>query len=72
MNVGNIIEGSPVIIRSRVDEDEIWRGTMGTVDRDSANTEDSSSMYYGMVDTSGSQTSSSTYPFMCIWTLQTV
>lgn len=63
MNVGNIIEGSPVIIRSRVDEDEIWRGTMGTVDRDSANTEDSSSMYYGMVDTSGSQTSSSTYPF---------
>ena len=30
MNVQNIIEGDPVIIRSRVDSSQIWKGTMGT------------------------------------------
>ena len=62
MNIGNIIEGEPVIVRSRVDENQIWRGTMGTVDRESANS-DSSSAMYGMMTTGDSQTSSSTYPF---------
>lgn len=63
MNIGNIIEGQPVIIRSRVDESQTWKGTMGTVDRESANSDSSSSMY-GLMDASGdSQTSSSTYPF---------
>lgn len=62
MNADSIIEGDPVIVRSRVDEEQIWRGTMGTVDRESANTDSSSSMY-GMVDTGNEQTTSSTYPF---------
>ena len=39
MNANSIIEGDPVIIRSRVDENQIWKGTMGSVDRDSANSQ---------------------------------
>ena len=63
MNVQNIIEGDPVIIRSRVDSSQIWKGTMGTVDRESATSSNSSSSF-GMTDSSGdSQTSTSTYPF---------
>lgn len=63
MNVQNIIEGNPVIIRSRVDSSQTWKGTMGTIDRESATSSNSSSSL-GMVDSSGdSQTSTSTYPF---------
>ena len=63
MNVQNIIEGDPVIIRSRVDSSQTWKGTMGTVDRESATSSNSSSSF-GMMDSSGdSQTSTSTYPF---------
>lgn len=57
-----LLEGEPMIIRSRIDEAETWRGTMGSVDRENA-VSDNSSSYYGMVDTSDSQTSSSSYPF---------
>ena len=63
MNVRNIIEGDPVIIRSRVDSSQTWKGTMGTIDRESATSSNSSSSF-GMTDSSGdSQTSTSTYPF---------
>ena len=61
MNVQNIIEGDPVIIRSRVESSQTWKGTMGTIDRESATSSNSSSSF-GMMDSSGdSQTS--TYPF---------
>ena len=64
LNIQNIVEGEPVIIRSRVDSSQTWKGTMGTIDKDSASTYSSSSAYFGMMDASGdSQTSSSTYPF---------
>ena len=63
MNVKNIIEGDPVIIRSRVDSSQTWKGTMGTIDRESATSSNSSSSF-GIMDSSGdSQTSTSTYPF---------
>ena len=63
MNVQNIIEGDPVIIRSRVDSSQTWKGTMGTIDRESATSSNNSSSY-GMMDSSGeSQTSTSSYPF---------
>lgn len=63
MNVQNIIEGDPVIIRSRVDSSQTWKGTMGTIDRESA-TSSSNNSNFGMMDSSGdSQTSTSTYPF---------
>ena len=53
-----------MIIRSRVDSSQTWRGTMGTIDKDSATSNSSSNSYFGMMDASGdSQTSSSTYPF---------
>lgn len=64
MNANSIIEGQPVIVRSRVDENQIWRGTMGSVDRESANSQSDSMYSFGMMDASGdSQTSSTTYPF---------
>lgn len=64
LNIQNIVEGEPVIIRSRVDSSQTWKGTMGTIDKDSASTNSNSSAYFGMMDASGdSQTSSSTYPF---------
>ena len=63
MNVQNIIEGDQVIIRSRVDSSQTWKGTMGTIDRESA-TSSSNNSNSGMMDSSGdSQTSTSTYPF---------
>ena len=60
-NRREIVEGDPVIIRSRVDENEIWRGTMGKIDEQNAKQSDSDSMW-GMTSSSG-QTSSSSYPF---------
>lgn len=57
-----LIEGEPMIIRSRIDDSETWRGVMGNVDRENA-VSDNSNNYYGMVDVSDSQTSSSSYPF---------
>ncbi|MDO4307008.1 MAG: efflux RND transporter periplasmic adaptor subunit [Eubacteriales bacterium] len=59
----SLIEGDPIIVRSRLDENQIWRGTLGTVDRDNAVNDSNSSMYWGMMDTGDSQTTSSTYPF---------
>ena len=57
-----MMEGMPVIIRSRVDENQTWSGTMGKIDQENA-TSGNNNMMYGMMDASGSQTSSSTYPF---------
>ena len=63
-NMNSIIEGEPVIVRSRVDENLVWKGTMGAIDQDNANTENSSDMYFGMMDSSSdSQTTSTSYPF---------
>ncbi|MDY5023371.1 MAG: efflux RND transporter periplasmic adaptor subunit [Blautia sp.] len=63
-NINSIVEGSSVIIRSRVDENQTWRGTMGAVDRENGKTSSSDMSAYGFFDSSGdSQTSSSTYPF---------
>lgn len=65
-NAQSIVEGQPVIIRSRVDQNVTWKGTMGIVDRENPinNSNAGYSMYAGM--SSGSdegQTSSSSYPF---------
>ena len=63
-NMGSIIEGDPVIIRSRVDTKTTWKGTMGEVDTEhpASSTEDS---MYSMMGSDGEdqQTSSSSYPF---------
>lgn len=63
MEAQTFIEGDPIIVRSRLDESQIWRGTLGSIDRDNAVSDSNNSMYWGMMDTSDSQTTSSTYPF---------
>ena len=60
MNRYSIVQGEPVIVRSRVDDQQIWHGTMGAIDEQSSNSS-SNNGYYGMVDSSGdSDTTSST------------
>lgn len=64
VNRDSIIEGTPVIIRSRVDASKTWKGTMGSVDMDNSATNSSSdAAMFGMSSTGDDQTSSSTYPF---------
>lgn len=64
LKADTIIEGEPVIIRSRVDEKQIWRGTMGAIDRENANSDtNNNNMYFGMMEAGDSQTTSSSYPF---------
>ncbi|MBR2258140.1 MAG: efflux RND transporter periplasmic adaptor subunit [Blautia sp.] len=60
-NRREIVEGDPVIIRSRADENQIWHGTMGKIDEQNAKQNDSDS-FFGMTSSSG-QTSSTSYPF---------
>lgn len=64
VNRDSIIEGTPVIIRSRVDASKTWKGTMGSVDMDNSTSNSSSDVaMFGMSGTGDDQTSSSTYPF---------
>lgn len=58
-NIYAITEGTPVIIRSRVD-DTVWYGTMGAVDTENGQTSNNNMYYYGVED---SQNQSSKYPF---------
>lgn len=59
-NIYSVVEGQPVIIRSRVD-DSVWYGTMGAVDTENGQTgNEDSYYYYGMSD---SENQSSKYPF---------
>lgn len=64
-NMGSIVEGDPVIIRSRVDTQTTWKGTMGEVDTEHAvsSTENSAYGIIGSDDGEDQQTSSSSYPF---------
>lgn len=58
-NVWNLTEGQKVIIRSRIDEEQTWRGTINKVDTDKPE-EDNNNMFYGE---EGSGQTSSKYPF---------
>lgn len=62
-NVPSLPLGSRVIVHSRVDENQIWRGTLDSIDMEDASSNQSDSyMYSG----SSSNNSSSTYPFYVI------
>lgn len=61
-NRNTIVPGSAVLIRSRVDDSQIWHGTMGAVDEQNSSNSNNNSGYYGM-SSSDDTTSSSTYPF---------
>ncbi len=61
-NRNSVVPGSAVLVRSRVDENQIWHGTMGAVDEQSASNSSNSNNMWGM--SSGDETtSSSSYPF---------
>ncbi|MDO4804565.1 MAG: efflux RND transporter periplasmic adaptor subunit [Lachnospiraceae bacterium] len=56
-NIGLLTEGMPVIVRSRVDSSQVWRGTITKIDRENQQTNGYASMY-------GSDNGSGTnYPF---------
>ncbi len=57
-SVWMVSEGQPVVIRSRVEKDKIWRGSITKVDTD--NTQSSGDNNYGASDSSESATK---YPF---------
>ncbi|MEE1114713.1 MAG: efflux RND transporter periplasmic adaptor subunit [Eubacterium sp.] len=59
MNIGEISEGIPVIIRSRVD-DTFWRGTVSKIDTENGSIGSGESMYGNVTD---GYTSSTSYPF---------
>lgn len=57
-NIGNLYEGMPVIVHSRVDEEQIWTGVVDTIDTERPESSQSS-MYYGM----DSSQQATRYPF---------
>ena len=59
-NIGELTEGMPVIVHSRVDAKQTWKGTISKIDQDNAQTNQNSS-YFGSSDSA--DTSSSSYPF---------
>lgn len=64
-NVQSIVQGAPVIIRSRVDEEQTWKGVMGSVDMKNPVKNDSAMMVDTMDGNDTSQTASSSYPILC-------
>lgn len=60
-NRNTVVPGSAVIVRSRVDENQIWHGTMGAVDEQ--NSTNSNNSYTFGSSGGDDTTSSSNYPF---------
>ena len=61
-NIGEIVEGQKAVVRSRVEEDQVWTGTYSAVDTKNPQN-NSSSMYYGGSSEDSAQTTSTSYPF---------
>lgn len=61
-NIGEITEGSPAVVRSRVNEDQVWTGTYTAVDTKNPQN-NTSTMYYSMGTEDSGQTTSTSYPF---------
>lgn len=61
-NISEITEGSPAVVRSRVDEKQVWTGTYSAVDTKNPQN-NSSSMYYSSGSEDSGQTTSTSYPF---------
>lgn len=59
----SITPGEPVIIRSRVDSSQIWKGIMGNIDDNNGSSDSNDNMYFGMMSSSDDQTNSTSYPF---------
>jgi len=65
MNVGTLMEGMDVLIRSRVDEEVVWNGTLESIDWENPVSGNQDQMYY-YGGSSGEMTSSSKYPFYVV------
>ena len=64
MNIGTLMEGMDVLIRSRVDESVVWSGTLESIDWENpVSGNDNQMYYYGAAD---EMTSSSKYPFYVV------
>lgn len=61
-NASQVMEGARAIIRSRVDENQTWKGTYTAVDTKNPNNSNSN-MMYGMSSDDAAQTTSTSYPF---------
>lgn len=62
-NMSQIAEGEPMIIRSRVDESQIWTGTIAGIDMEDPQSNSSSMDYYAEDSSDSDATTSSKYPF---------
>lgn len=60
LNVGSIVEGMPVLVRSRMDAADVWHGTIDKIDWENP-VSNNNQMYYG--GGGDEMTSSSKYPF---------
>ncbi|MCI7812283.1 MAG: efflux RND transporter periplasmic adaptor subunit [Lachnospiraceae bacterium] len=61
-NIPSLMLGSRVIVHSRVDENQIWRGTLDSIDMENASSNQSDMYYYS----GSSSNNSSTYPFYVV------
>ena len=61
LNRSSIVQGESVIVRSRADETQTWKGTLSKIDEQNSDSDSSESSVYG--DSSSSDSSSSSYPF---------
>ena len=59
-NMGSLIEGSQVIVHSRVNDEATWKGTVTKIDRENT-VNNQNNMYYG--GSSDASANSSSYPF---------
>ena len=59
-NVGSVMEGMGVIVRSRVDNDVTWTGTISLIDWENPQQDNNNNYYYGSSD---EMTTSNKYPF---------
>lgn len=60
LNRNNYFEGQSVIIRSRIDSKQTWRGTIELIESTPEESQNNNGFYYGASD---EMTSSSSYPF---------
>lgn len=57
-NIGNLSPGTEVIVRSRIDEEEVWKGVVDSIDTDKPESSQNS-----MYSDSGSGSQATKYPF---------
>ena len=48
LNVGSLAEGQAVVVRSRIDSNQTWNGTVESIDREAAADQNNNYFYYGM------------------------